>query len=62
MKPYKIEFIIDKDDFYQVFGREPDSEDEFRKFCELSKTGLNAQIDWNVVFNCAKEAVIDNKK
>ena len=58
MKEYKIEFIISEGDFYHVLGRWPDDEAEYKHFCEQCEKGLrNDHIDWNIIFDCAKEAI-----
>ena len=58
MKDYKIEFEICSEDFDQAFGRKPKNEKEFREFCEFCEKGLrNGHIDWNIIFNCAKDAM-----
>jgi len=56
MQDYKIEFTIGIEDFISTFGRNPKNKPEFDRFCELSEKGLcNGHIDWNIVFNCAKD-------
>ena len=58
MEEYKIEIEIGVGDFEQVFGRKPKDENEFQEFCNYSEKGLmNGHIDWDIVFNCAKDAM-----
>jgi len=60
MDEYKIEFIIDVENFEQVFGRKPKSSSEFKEFCMLCEKGLTfGHIDWNIVFDCARDAMFD---
>jgi hypothetical protein len=56
MQDYKIEFTIGVEDFISTLRRNPKNKTEFDRFCELSEKGLrNGHIDWNIVFNCAKD-------
>jgi hypothetical protein len=58
MEDYKIEFWICPEDFKQTFGRPPQSDEEFEEFCTYCEKGLtNGHIDWDIVFECAKEAM-----
>ena len=58
MEEYKIEIFISGGDFEQVFGRKPKDENEFQEFCSYCEKGLmNGHIDWDIVFNCAKDAM-----
>jgi len=52
---YNIHYEITASDFEHAFGRQPESKEEFDKFCEASDRGLEAQIDWAIIFQCAKE-------
>ena len=60
MKESIIAIHIFVENFEQVFGRKPESESEFKDFCYYFKKGLEYNIDWDIVFTCAKEAV-ENK-
>ncbi len=61
MAEYKIELYIDTIDFEQTFSRKPKDENEFEWFCFYCEKGLrNGHIDWKVLFQCAKEAVLKN--
>ena len=46
-------------DFIHTFSRNP-SKEEFDEFTELCKKGIQAQIDWDIIFSCTKEEI--NKK
>lgn len=54
---HKIEFTICERDFLEVFGRMPKNREEFDRFAEHCEKGLKAHIDWNIVLDCAKEAM-----
>ena len=55
---YKIVFEITEADFILAVGRKPCSQEEFRRFCELSEKGFcNDHIDWDIVYNCAAEEI-----
>ena len=57
MKIHKIIYEIGKHDFEHTFKRKPKDKDEFDKFCHYCKNGIAEQIDWDILFNCAKEAM-----
>ncbi len=58
MNSCKIELIIDPVDFKNTFGREPKDVNEFEEFCYYCEKGLkNGHIDWDIILQCAKEAV-----
>ena len=41
-------------DFKHTFGRIPTKE-EFERFTDLCRKGVQAQIDWDVIFECTKD-------
>ena len=51
----KIEFNIGKDEFIQIIGRKPKNKDELDKFCHSIKKGMDAQLDWDIIYSNAKE-------
>jgi len=58
MEVHKIIHEIGVEDFIHAFERTPLNKDEFMKFCHFCEKGLEAQIDWTVVVNCAKEEMV----
>ena len=52
---HKIEYVISEGDFEHALGRKPNDQAEFEEFAHYCGKGLEAQIDWTVVVNCAKE-------
>lgn len=58
MKSYKIEFEICLEDFEKTLGRKAENDDEFHEFCRYCERGLyNGHIIWDIVFDCAKDAM-----
>ncbi len=58
MDEHKIEFVIGEGDFEGVFGRKPKDDNEFEEFCYYCEKGLrNGHIDWDIVFQCSKDAM-----
>ncbi len=63
MREHKIELFIDSIDFEQTFGRQPTDDTEFEWFCFYCQKGLmNGHINWDIVFQCAKEEMATNYK
>lgn len=58
-KTKDLDFGIGDHDFVDTFGRRP-TRAEFDEFVRLCRNGLGEHIDWNMVFNCAKEAMKAN--
>lgn len=61
MTEYKIKFVITVNDFEAAFDRKPENEDEFDNFCHYCRKGVEAQIDWDIVFSCARDTVESEK-
>lgn len=55
---YKIPADVGVHDFEHTFGRLPKNEEEFEEFGRLCSKGVHAQIDWDIIFECAKEEMI----
>ena len=43
-------------DFKHTFGRMP-TEEEFNKFADLCRKGVQAQLDWDIIFECTKDSM-----
>jgi len=54
---YEEDFNISvcEGDFEQAMGRPPKDQEEFDEFAHLCKKGLEAQIDWDIIYRSAKE-------
>ena len=57
IKESKIEYEIGVSDFEHVFKRIPKTQEEYDDFFHYCKRGLDSQIDWSVLMECAKEAM-----
>jgi hypothetical protein len=58
MKSQKIVFEVRVEDFAETFSRTPRGKKEFSEFREYCEKGLrNGHIDWNIVLDCAKDAM-----
>ena len=55
-------FDIDESDFVTAVGRPPKNNDELEKFCHAIDNGIDAQLDWDILYECAKNEVIRNEK
>jgi len=58
MKKHKIVIEIAVENFAQTFGRKPRNEKEFSEFCRYVERSLFNHIVWDIVFDCAKDAMI----
>ena len=54
-KEHKIEYIISVKDFEHAFNRYPESQDEWENFKHYCEKGLEAQIDWGIIIEEAKD-------
>lgn len=52
-----IELTVTEHDFYSVFGREAKDQEEFDEFARCCEKGIHAQLDWDIIFDCVKEAM-----
>jgi len=52
----EIKFEIDEHDFAAAHGRYPNGRDEFDEFVAEVRKGMDAQLDFDMIFNCIKEA------
>lgn len=57
MKKYNYDFKmgISQEDFKQIMGREPEDVNEFLDFAYLCEKGVESQLDWDIIYKCAKE-------
>lgn len=46
---------IGMEDFTHTMERKPKNKAELERFIHLCEKGLEAQIDWEMIYNCAKE-------
>ena len=54
---YKIPCDVGIHDFKFVFKRKPKNNEEFEEFGRLCSKGVHAQIDWDIILNCAKDEI-----
>jgi len=56
MFKYEIQVVISEEDFELGVGRRPRHQKEFLSFCCYCEKGLlNGHIDWDILFDCARE-------
>lgn len=61
IKDYIIMITLSEEAFEQSMGREPKCQDEFDKWAHLAEKGLlNGHIDWDIVYECTKDAMADS--
>ena len=59
---YIITINLSEGDFIESVGRMPNNQDEFNEWAKLAEKGLlNGHIDWNVIYECTKDAMPDNE-
>ena len=58
LRGHMISFTLTEGDFEFSMGRKPASDEEFEEWARLCEKGLrNGHIDWDIVFECAREAL-----
>jgi hypothetical protein len=55
-------FDIDENDFVNAIGRQPKDDKELDAFCRLICEGINAQVNWEILYKCAKDEMKEIKK
>lgn len=60
-KLHTIPITIGVKDFVYAFGRKPKNMDKFETFCRYCEKGIHAQIDWDILVECTKEAMEEGK-
>ena len=58
----KFTYEIGVGDFESVFKRKPKDQDEFDNFAHYCKKGMDRQLDWTIICNCAKEAMRESSE
>lgn len=53
--PVKYEYEVSEDMFKHYVGRKPKSKDELQEFADLTYKGMEAQLDWNIIYKCASD-------
>ena len=43
------------EDFEHAFGRKPKNQEEWENFAHYCKNGVEAQLDWTIIMDCAKD-------
>ena len=55
---YEIYITLSIGDFIESMGRDPKDRAEFNRWAELAEKGLlNGHIDWNIIYECTKDAM-----
>ena len=49
----KIDWETDGEEFERFVGRKPKDKEELSDFAELIKKGIDAQLDWSILCECA---------
>jgi len=58
---YEINITLSLGDFIESMGRDPKDQAEFSRWAELAEKGLlNGHIDWNIIYECTKDAMAGN--
>lgn len=57
MKTHKIVFEISKEDFQHALKRKPKNQQELDNFTHYIDNGIEAQLDWNTLYECASEEI-----
>ncbi len=50
-----LNIVVSDGDFEACLGRKPKDESEFEDFVHLCRKGLESQIDWDIIYQCAKD-------
>jgi hypothetical protein len=54
---HKITHTIGLEDFLQAIGRKPKDQKEFDRFVELIGKGIDAQLDWDILYSSAGDVI-----
>lgn len=56
---YEICITLSIGDFIESMGRDPKDRAEFNRWAELAEKGLlNGHIDWHIIYECTKDAMV----
>jgi hypothetical protein len=55
IKDYSYIITLSEDGFESSVGRKPRNQDEFDEWGYYMKKGIDAQLDWDILENCAGE-------
>jgi hypothetical protein len=55
VKDAEISFTVSGEGFNSVFGRLPESVEEFDDFVYFTRKAVESQLDWSIVYDCVKE-------
>lgn len=50
-------FETDENEFKQYVGRKPKNQEELEDFANLLRKGIDAQLDWQILYECAAEEI-----
>lgn len=58
IKNHRIVIELCEGDFERSMGRKPRGPEEFEKWARLAQKGLlNGHIDWDILYECARDAM-----
>ena len=57
LEEFTWEYGIGMNDFEHAFKRKPKNHKEFEDFAYKCEQGTNAQLDWGIIVQCAKESM-----
>ena len=57
-----IELSVTEGDFEKVFDRKPKDQEEFEGFARYCEKGVHSQLDWDIIFDCIKDAMKRDQK
>jgi len=58
IEEHEICITLSEGDFIESMGRVPENQGEFNKWAELAeKALLNGHIDWNIIYECTRDAM-----
>ena len=55
-------FGTDEKEFEHYVGRKPKDKNEFLDWVRLVEKGVQSQVDWDVIGECAKEEIMKRKE
>ena len=63
IKDHEIHITLSDGDFVESMGRMPENQAEFNRWAELAEKGLlNGHIDWNIIYECTRDAMPCNEE
>ena len=54
---HTIELVVSEEEFEHTIGRKPRNKEEFEDWGRLIEKGLSEHIDWDILFECARDEI-----